>query len=63
VVDGVFEISVVPQGVPHVLVIKTLGVKDLVQRSYPSAGCAVGSSGSWPSGVHLFSGSFLLAFV
>jgi hypothetical protein len=57
--DGVFEISVVPQGVVHVLVIRALGVEDLVQCSYSSAG----SSGRWPDGMHLVTGSFLLAFV
>jgi hypothetical protein len=44
--DRVFEISAVSQGVPHVLMIQTLGVEDLVQCSYSFAGCATDPSGS-----------------
>jgi hypothetical protein len=61
--DGVFEVPAVPQGVPHVFVIQTLGMEDLVQCSYPTARCAVGSSGRWLGGVHLLAGPLLLAFV
>jgi hypothetical protein len=61
--NRVFEIPAVPQGVPHILVIRALGIEDLVQCSYPSAGCAAGSSGRWPDGVHLLVGSLLPAFV
>jgi hypothetical protein len=43
--DGVFEISAVPQGVLHVLVIRTLGIEDLVKCLYPSARCTTGSRG------------------
>jgi hypothetical protein len=28
--DGVFEIPAVPQGVPYVLVVRALGVEDLI---------------------------------
>jgi hypothetical protein len=61
--DGVFEVPIVLQGVPHVLVICTLGVEDLVQCSHPSAGCAAGSSDRWPNSVHLLAGSLLPSFV
>jgi hypothetical protein len=54
--DGVFEVSVVPQRVAHVLVIPTLGVEDLIQCSHSSMGCAAGSSDWWPGGVHLLVG-------
>ena len=52
--DGVFEIPVVPQGVPHVLVVQALGVEDLIQCPYLSM---------WPGGVFLLPGSLLPAFV
>jgi hypothetical protein len=61
--DEVFEISAIPQGVPHVLVIRTLGVHDLVQCSYSFAGCAAGPSGRWPDGVHLLAESLFPTFV
>jgi hypothetical protein len=61
--DGVFEIPAVPQGVSHVLVVHALGVENRIQCPYPSTGCAAGSSGRWPDGVHLLLGSLLPAFV
>jgi hypothetical protein len=42
--DGVLEVPAIPQGVAHVLVVRTLGVEDFIQCSYPSSGCAAGSS-------------------
>jgi hypothetical protein len=59
--DGMFEVSAVPQGVAHVLVVRTLGVEDLIQCPYSTAGCAVGPSGRWPGGVHLLARPFLPA--
>jgi hypothetical protein len=56
--DEVFEVSAVPQGVVHVHVIRTLGVEDLIQCSHSSARCAAGSSGRWPGGMHLLAGPF-----
>jgi hypothetical protein len=50
-------------GVPYVLVIQALGIEHLIQCSYPSAGCAAGSSGRWSGCVHLLTGSLLPAFV
>jgi hypothetical protein len=61
--DGVFEISAVPQSVSHVLMVWALGVEDLIQCPYPSAGCAAGSSCRWSDGVHFLPGTLLLAFV
>jgi hypothetical protein len=61
--DEVFEVSAVLQGVAHVLVIRTLGVEDLVQCSHSSVGCAAGSSGRWAGGVHLLAGPLFLALV
>jgi hypothetical protein len=61
--DVMFEVSAVPQGVAHVLVVRTLGVEDLVQCPHSSEGCAAGSSDRWPDGVHLLTGSFFPALV
>jgi hypothetical protein len=61
--DEVFEVPVVSQSVAHVLVVQTLGVEDFIQCSYPSAGCATGSSGRWPDGVHLLAWPLLPALV
>jgi hypothetical protein len=61
--DGMFEVSAVPQCVAHVLVVRTLGVKDFIQNPYPSSGCAVGPSGRRPDCVHLLARPFLPALV
>ena len=37
--DRVLEISTVPQGVPHILVVWPLRFKDLIQCLYPTTGC------------------------
>jgi hypothetical protein len=54
--DRVFEVSIIPQGVSHVLAIWALGVEDLIQCPYTTAGCAAGSSCGWPGGVHFLLG-------
>jgi hypothetical protein len=59
--ERLLEVSTVLQGVVHVLVVRTLGVKDFIQCPYPSAGCVAGPSGRWPSGVHLLARPLLLA--
>jgi hypothetical protein len=61
--DGVLEVHAVPQGVAHVLVIRTLGVEDLIQCSHSSARCAAGPSGRWPGSVHLLAGPFFPVLV
>jgi hypothetical protein len=61
--DEMFEVSAVPQGVTHVLVVGTLGVEDFIQCPQSSAGCAAGPSGRWPGGVHLLTRPFLPALV
>jgi hypothetical protein len=38
----VLEISAVPEGVAHVLVVQTLGVEDVVQCLFASAGVPLG---------------------
>ena len=61
--NGVFEIPAVLQGVPHVLVVQALGVKDLIQCSYIATRRATGPSRWWPGGVHFFPGPFVPALV
>jgi hypothetical protein len=50
----VLEVSVVPEGVAHVLVVRALGVKDVVQCTFASAGCSSGARGGWSGGVDFF---------
>jgi hypothetical protein len=57
------EISTVPQGVPHILVIRALGIKDVVQCPLASAGCTSGMRDGWSSGVDLFSRPLLATLV
>jgi hypothetical protein len=52
--DGVLEVSVVPKGVVHVLVVRTLGVEDVVQCLFASAGCPSGMRDGWSGGVDFF---------
>jgi hypothetical protein len=61
--DEMFEVSIVPQGVAHVLVVQTLGVEDFVQCPHSSARCASGSSGRRPGGVHLRARPFFPALI
>jgi hypothetical protein len=48
------EVSAVPQGVAHILVVRTLGIEDVVQCLLASAGCPSGMRDGWSSGVDLF---------
>jgi hypothetical protein len=61
--DGVFEVPAVPKSVAHVLVVWTLGVKDVVQRAVASAGSSPGTRGWWSGSVYFFARSLLPAFV
>jgi hypothetical protein len=61
--DGVLEVPAVPQGVAHVLVVRALGVEDVVQHALASVRSSPGTRGRWSAGVHLFARSFLPAFV
>jgi hypothetical protein len=61
--DEMFEVSAVLQGVAHVLVVRTLGVKDFIQCLHSSVRCATGPSGRWPGGVHLLARPLLPALV
>jgi hypothetical protein len=61
--DGVLEISVVPKSMTHVLVVWALGVEDVVQCSFASAGCPSGTRDGWSSGMNFFARPLLLALV
>jgi hypothetical protein len=61
--DEVFEVSAVPQGVAHVLVIRTLGVEDFIQCPHSFVRCPTGSSGRWLDSVHLLARPFFPALV
>jgi hypothetical protein len=52
--DGVLEVSVVPKGVAHVLVVRALGVEDVVQRAFASTRSSSGARGRWSGGVDFF---------
>jgi hypothetical protein len=55
--DGVLEVSAVPEGVAHVLVVRALGVEDVVQCTFTSARCSSGARGWWSSSVDFFEAS------
>jgi hypothetical protein len=61
--DGVLEVPAVPKSVAHVLVVRALGVEDVVQRALASAGSSPSARGWWSGGVYFFTRSFLPAFV
>jgi hypothetical protein len=61
--DGMLEVSIVPQGVAHVLVVRTQGVEDFIQCPYSFVGCTAGPSGRRSDGVHLLTRPFLPALV
>jgi hypothetical protein len=61
--DGVLEVPAVPKGVAHVLVIRALGVEDVVQHALASVRSSPGTRGRWSGGVHFFARSLLPAFV
>jgi hypothetical protein len=61
--DGVLEVLTVPKSVAHVLVVRALGVKDVIQRALASARSSPGARGWWSGGVYFFVRSLLLAFV
>jgi hypothetical protein len=61
--DGVLEVSVVPKGVAHVLVVRALGVEDVVQRAFASTRSSPGARGRWSGGVNFFARSLLPTLV
>jgi hypothetical protein len=61
--DGVLEVSTVPKGVAHVLVVWALSVEDVVQCTFASARSSSGVRGRWSGGMHLFARPLLPSFV
>jgi hypothetical protein len=57
------EVSTVPQGVAHILVIWALGIKDVVQCPLASVGCTSGTRDGWPSSMNLFTRPLLPTLV
>jgi hypothetical protein len=60
---GMLEVSAVPKGVAHVLVVRVLGVEDVVQHAFASARSSSGARGGWSSGVDFFTRPLLPMFV
>jgi hypothetical protein len=60
---GMLEVSAVPEGVAHVLVVRALGVEDVVQRAFASTRSSSGARGGRSGGVDLFTRPLLPAFV
>jgi hypothetical protein len=52
--DGVLEVSAVSESVAHVLVVRALGVEDVVQCTFASTRCSSGARGGWSGGVDFF---------
>jgi hypothetical protein len=61
--DGVLEVPAVPKGVAHVLVVRALGIEDVVQRALASARSSPSARGRWSGDVYFFARSLLPAFV
>jgi hypothetical protein len=61
--NGMLEVPAVPKIMAHVLVVRALGVEDVVQRALASARSSPGARGRWSGGMHLFARSLLPAFV
>jgi hypothetical protein len=60
---GVLEVSTVPKGVAHVLVVRALGIEDVVQRAFASARSSSAARGRWSGGVDFFTRPLLPTFV
>jgi hypothetical protein len=61
--DGMLEVLAVSKSVAHVLVVRALGVEDVIQRALASARSSPGTRGWWSGGVYFFARSLLSAFV
>jgi hypothetical protein len=60
---GMLEVSAVPKGVAHVLVVRALGVEDVIQRAFASARSSSGARGRWSNDVDFFTRPLLPTFV
>jgi hypothetical protein len=61
--DGVFEVSAVPKGVAHVLVVRALGIEDVIQCAFASTRSSSGARGRWSGGVNFFARPLLPTLV
>ena len=61
--DGVLEVPAVSKSVAHVLVVRALGVEDVVQRAFASTRSSSGARGRWSGGVYFFARPLLPSFV
>jgi hypothetical protein len=61
--DGVLEVSAILEGVAHVLVVRALGIEDVVQCTFASARCSSGVRGGWSGGVDFFTRPLLPTLV
>jgi hypothetical protein len=59
----VLEVLAVPQGVAHVLMVRALGVEDVVQCLLASTGCPSSTSDGWSGGVDLLTRPLLPMYV
>jgi hypothetical protein len=60
---GMLEVSAVLEGVAHVLVVRALGVEDVIQRAFASARSSSGARGGRSGGVDFFTRPLLPTFV
>ena len=61
--DRMLEVPAVTKSVAHVLVVRALGVEDVVQRVFASARSSSSARGRWSGSVHFFARPLLPAFV
>jgi hypothetical protein len=59
----VLEVSAVPEGVVHVLVVWALGIEDVVQCTFAFARCSSGMRGGWSGDVDFFTRPLLPTLV
>jgi hypothetical protein len=61
--DGVLEVYAVPEGMTYILVVRALGVEDVIQCSFASVGCPSSTRDGWSSGMDFFARPLLPALV
>jgi hypothetical protein len=61
--NGVLEISAVSKSMMHIVVVRALGVEDVIQCSFASMGRSPGTRDGWSSGMDFFARPLLPALV
>ena len=61
--DGVLEIPAVAESVAHILVVRALGVEDVVHHAFASTRSSPGARGGWSGGMDFFTRPLLPTFV